>query len=34
MLKVLFVMQMRDLFFMNFFFESANCQQLVALLEV
>jgi len=30
MLKVLFVMQMRNLFFMNFSFESADCQQSVA----
>jgi len=27
-------MQMQNLLFLNFFFESAKCQQLVALLEV
>ena len=34
MLKVLFVMQTRNLFFMKFFSESADCQQAVAQLEV
>jgi len=30
MVKVLFVTQMRNLFFMSFFFDSADCQQSVA----
>jgi len=29
-MKVLFIMQMRNLFFMKFFLESADCQQSVA----
>jgi len=30
MVKVLFVMQMRSLFFVSFFFDGADCQQSVA----
>jgi len=30
MVKVLFVIQMRYLFFISFFFDSADCQQSVA----
>jgi len=30
MVKVLFVIEMQNLFFMSFFFDSADCQQSVA----